>query len=384
MFNTNNILNYFTFAFLGIEETIWNKIDSLEKQKFHRVTIFVLIISVIIIIGMYEFFYLLLNNMFIALILGILFSLVVINIFRFSIFTIQNPIYFEQDIETKVMVEQNTINTTEALNSTSNTLSTFVASTKNILFSVIRFFSFKLIIRVIINGILILFIVLPFTCFLYQKDINQINAEKRNQLISAYNNNCNTNFNKLSNALDLKIKKLKKKNELNQNIIYNTELKKELQLQKELLTEWNEKRQNDVLNYKKNIVDKNFIIYSYKFIGKQLGFWLVLIFLSSLFIISHVQKYLLLNPTNKYYGLANKYYYEIALKHYNHCESLIKETLQKKYNNKIHGTEIVDYYESLIGNSCYTDPPFNSKMKEYKIPLKKLTSIELINFFSTK
>ena len=66
MLDVTKILNYFTFAFFGIEEFIWNKIDTLEKQKFYRVTIFILILSVITFLGMYEFFMLLLNNLIMA------------------------------------------------------------------------------------------------------------------------------------------------------------------------------------------------------------------------------------------------------------------------------------------------------------------------------
>jgi hypothetical protein len=385
MIDVTKILNYITFAFLGIEEFIWNKIDTLEKQKFYRVTIFVLILSVITILGMYEFFMLLLNNPIIAITLGILFSLVVINIFRFSIFTIQNPIYYEPKIETNITDKQNSISTpTENSDSQLNTSATFLSSVKNVLFKVLHFFSFELFTRVSINGILILFIVLPFACFINQDDIDKINSEKRIQLIQTFKENQNANFASKSNSLDLKIKKLRQKNDFNQNTIYTSELKNELLLKKKLLAEWNEEKQNVIFHYEKNIANKNFIIYSYRFIENKPIFWFALIMVSFLFIVSHIQKHMLLHPTNKYYILANTYYRELALEHYNNSESQIKETLQKKYKSNIYGIKILNYYESLIANSFYTDPPFNSKMKEYKIRSKKLSTIEFINSFSAK
>lgn len=385
MLDVTKILNYFTFAFLGIEEFIWNKIDTLEKQKFYRVTIFVLILSVITILGMYEFFILLLNNSIIAITLGILFSLVVINIFRFSIFTIQNPIYHEPEIETNITDKQNSIsNPTENSVSALSTSSTFFISIKNILFKLLHFFSFELFIRVLINGILILFIVLPFACFLNQNAIDQINSEKRTQLIETNKKNQNANFASKNNSLDLKIKKLRQKNDLNQNTIYTSELKNELLLQKQLVAEWNEEKQNVIFQYEKNIANKNFIIHSYKYIENKPVFWFALILVSLLFILSHFQKYKLLNSTNKYYILANKYYYQLALEDYKTNEVQIKRTLEKKYNFNFFDTKIVNYYESLLANSCYVNPPFNSKMKEYKIPSKKLSTIEFINSFSAK
>lgn len=385
MIDVTKILNYITFAFLGIEEFIWNKIDTLEKQKFYRVTIFVLILSVITILGMYEFFMLLLNNSIIAITLGILFSLVIINIFRFSIFTIQNPIYYVPVIETNITVKQNSITTpTENSDSPSNTLTTFITSVKNVLFKVSHFFSFELFIRVLINGILTLFIALPFACFINNNAIDKINSEKRIQLIATFKENQNANFVSKSNSLDLKIKKLKQKNTLNQNARYTAELKEELLLQKQLIAEWEAEKQNVIFLYEKNIANKNFIIYSYRFIENKPIFWFALVLVSLLFILSHIQKHKLLHPTNKYYILANTYYRELALEHYNNSESQIKETLQKKYKSNIYGIKILNYYESLIANSYYTDPPFNSKMKEYKIRSKKLSTIEFINSFSTK
>lgn len=385
MIDVTKILNYITFAFLGIEEFIWNKIDTLEKQKFYRVTIFVLILSVITILGMYEFFMLLLNNLIIAITLGILFSLVIINIFRFSIFTIQNPIYHVPVIKTNITDKQNSITTpTENSDSPSNTSTTFITSVKNVLFKVFHFFSFELFIRVLINGILTLFIALPFACFINNNAVDKINSEKRIQLIATFKENQNANFVSKSNSLDLKIKKLKQKNTLNQNARYTAELKEELLLQKQLLAEWEAEKQNVIFLYEKNIANKNFIIYSYRFIENKPIFWFALVLVSLLFILSHIQKHKLLHPTNKYYILANIYYRELALEHYNNSESQIKETLQKKYKSNIYGIKILNYYESLIANSYYTDPPFNSKMKEYKTPSKKLSSIEFINSFSTK
>jgi hypothetical protein len=249
---------------------------------------------------------------------------------------------------------------------------------------VFHFFSFELFTRVLINGILLLFIVLPFACFINQDDIDKINSEKRIQLIASFKENQNANFVSKSNSLDLKIKKLRQKNNLNKNTIYTSELKNELFLQKKLLAEWNEEKQNIIFQYEKNIANKNFIIYSYRFIENKPIFWFALILVSLLFILSHIQKYKLLHPKNKYYILANTYYRELALENYNNSESLIKETLQKKYNSNLYGIKILDYYESLIANSYYIDPPFNSKMKEYKTPSKKLSSIEFINSFSTK
>ena len=385
MLDVTKILNYFTFAFFGIEEFIWNKIDTLEKQKFYRVTIFILILSVVTFLGMYEFFMLLLNNSIIATVVGTLFSLILINIFRFSIFTIQNPIYHEPVIETNITDKQNSISTqTENLDSPLNTSSTFLTNIKNASFKVFHFFSFELFIHVLINGILILFIVLPFACFINQDAIDKINSEKRIQLIARFKENQNANFASKSNSLDLKIKKLRQKNDLNQNIIYTSELKNELLLQKQLVAEWEAEKQNVVFQYEKNIANKNFIIYSYRFIENKPIFWFALIMVSFLFIVSHIQKHMLLHPTNKYYILANKYYYQLALEDYKTNEIQIKKTLQKKYNSNFFGITIVSYYESLIANSFYTDPPFNSKMKEYKSPSKKLSSIEFINSFSAK
>jgi hypothetical protein len=383
MFNLTKILNFFTFIFFGIEESIWNKIDNLEKQKFYRVIIYLIILSVIIFLGMYEFFYLLLSNFLIAIILGIVFSFIFLNIFRFSIFTIQKPIYYEPKIEiiesNKQIIGSQNESTISNINSNA-----FISKIKKLLFLFFNVFSFEFFTRLIINCILVLFIVLPFSCFLRDNEIDKINTNKRNQLIYDYKENWNRKYKNTSILFDSKIKVLNQKIVLNKNEIYTKELKNELRLKKDILSELDQTRQIEIINFEKKLADKNFLILSYKYISNTNIFIYVLILVVSLFILSHFQKYLLLNPNNNYYILANKLYTQIVLDNYIKNELEIKNNLQKRYKSILNNKKIVDYYESLKENSIYTDPPFNSKMKDHKTSQKKLSSIEFINFFSTK
>ena len=46
---------------------------------------------------MFEFFMLLINQFYFAIIFGLLITIIIVNIIRFSIFTIQKPIYFDSN-----------------------------------------------------------------------------------------------------------------------------------------------------------------------------------------------------------------------------------------------------------------------------------------------
>jgi hypothetical protein len=87
------------------------------------------------------------------------------------------------------------------------------------------------------------------------------------------------------------------------------------------------------------------------------------------------------NSIYKYYTLANKYYCNIALENYKEVEKLIKVELSKKYSNNARYDLLVENYKNIISNSKYTNPPFNSIEKEYKLPVKKMTTTEFINHY---
>jgi hypothetical protein len=385
MYSNYTILTRLTFAFFGLEESIWDKIERQEQQKFNTMTFVVLLLAVIIFLGMYEFFILLLNEVIYALILGAILTLVVLNIIRFSVFTIQKPIYYVPE-EVKPVVTPDTIaveptktpSTPSFIAEYSNQLKKFFTRVSNSL-------SFELFVRIIINGILLLFIVLPFACLLNGSQIAKLNEAKRNELLTNFILSEQKNLDQKIEKLDLKITTLKNKIQSTQNDIYFAELNSELSTNAKLISDWEQNKNRAISNFEQFIANKNFIIYSFKTISKQISFKLCLLTIGILLLLCHVQKYSLVNQSsNSYYQLANKYYYTIALNNYIATEELIKQELAKKYTDKSFYNQLIESYEKWKSTGRYLNPPFNSQEREFKVPTKQVSPSEFINLYSAK
>ena len=384
MFLFNKILTQLTFAFFGIEEVIWHKIEAQEQQKFNAMSFIVFLISLITFLGMYEFFFLLLNRVDIAIGLGLIFTIILINIIRFSVFTIQKPIYYVPiDIKAESTEDKLTISDTSIATSTTEKPSIVISLANKF----INFFGLitTIFFRFIINGILLLFIALPFGCIIKSNDIVKINENRRNELLAIFKKTEEINFNSKCNKLNIKVKHIKSKIQLNNNLIYNTELNNELKNNRLQIQSWEKDKNIRIDNYEKYICDKNFIILSYLFIIQRLSFIICFLFFGLLLFICHYQKYRLVTKSNNsYYKLANKYQYNLVIENYQNTEKMIKEELSKKYQPNKFNIDFISRYESIKNNSFYTNPPFNSIEREYKVPVKELSPIDFISHYGCK
>jgi hypothetical protein len=385
MYSNYTILTRLTFAFFGLEESIWDKIERQEQQKFNTMTFVVLLLAAIIFLGMYEFFILLLNEVIYALILGAILTLVVLNIIRFSVFTIQKPIFYIPE-EVKPAVTPDTIAVEPTTTtSTPSVITKYSNQLKQVYTRISDNLSFELFVRIIINGILLLFIVLPFACLLNGSQIAKLNEAKRNELLSNFIQSEQQNLDQKIEKLDLKINTLKNKIQSTQNDMYYAELGSELSTNAKLISDWEQNKNRAISNFEQFIANKNFIIYSYKTISKQISFKLCLLTIGLLLLLCHVQKYSLVNQsTNSYYQLANKYYYTIALNNYIATEELIKQELAKKYTDKSFYNQLIENYEKWKSTGRYLNPPFNSQEREFKVPTKQVSPSEFINLYSAK
>jgi hypothetical protein len=385
MYSNYTLLTRLTFAFFGLEESIWDKIEQQEQQKFNTMTFVVLLLAAIIFLGMYEFFILLLNEVIYAIILGAVLTLVVLNIIRFSVFTIQKPIYYVPE-EVKPVVTPDTIAVEPTTTpSTPSVIAEYSNQLKQFFTRVSKSFSFELFVRIIINGILLLFIVLPFACLLNGSQIAKLNEAKRNELLTNFKQSEQQNLDQKIEKLDLKINTLKNKIQSTQNAMYYDELSSELSTNAKLISDWEQNKNRAISNFEQFIANKNFIIYSYKTISKQISFKLCLLTIGILLLLCHVQKYSLVNQSsNSYYQLANKYYYTIALNNYIATEELIKQELAKKYTDKSFYNQLIESYEKWKSTGRYLNPPFNSQEREFKVPTKQVSPSEFINLYSAK
>lgn len=368
----NNIFTQFSYAFFGIEEFIWNKIDSAERQKFNLLSFIVVLISIITLTGMYEFFILLLNDVFIAIVLGFVFTLIVVNIFRFSVFTIQKPIYYNSEISQQ----------TQSKSCIDKLTTKILGSFKDKLLKLLSFFSIGIVIKSIINVIMLLFIAFPFACILSSNLIEKVNKNRRVELIEGFKNTEQIKFKSQCDKLDSKIRLLNDKVRMYSNAIHISELNKELKLRQELVNTWEAEKEQKIGHYETKIANKNFIILSYSKIANEMVLKISIVFLGLLLLLCHFQKYQLVNNIiHKYYKLVNKYYGDLALENYKNTEKLIKVELAKKYSNNSSYDLLMENYEKILSNSKYTNPPFNSIEKEYKLPVKQMTTTEFINHY---
>lgn len=379
----NNILTHITHAFFGIEDSIWNTIDSNERQKFNSLSFTIVLLSIVTLIGLYEFFILLLNDVFIAIVLGLVFTLIVVNIFRFSVFTIQKPIYYEPEIQ-KPVAETTTSLSANSADQENNSLvgNQITTSLKDKLLKLVSFFSIGMLLRSSINLILLLFIAFPFACILSNNSITRVNENRRTELIEGFKNTEQIKFKSQCDKLDSKIRILNDKVRLHSNAMYISELNNELKSRQELVNTWESEKEQKIADYEAKIANRNFIILSYSKIANKMILKISLVFLGLLLLLCHFQKYQLVNNSiYKYYTLANKYYCNIALENYKEVEKLIKVELAKKYSNNARYDLLMENYKKIISNSKYTNPPFNSIEKEYKLPVKKMTTTEFINHY---
>lgn len=385
MYSNYTILTRLTFAFFGLEESIWDKIERQEQQKFNTMTFVVLLLAAIIFMGMYEFFILLLNEVIYALILGAVLTLVVLNIIRFSVFTIQKPIYYIPEEVTPVVTPDTIAVEPTTTTSTPSAIAKYSNQLKHVYTQISDNLSFELFVRIIINGILLLFIVLPFACLLNGSQIAKLNEAKRNELLSNFIQSEQQNLNQKIEKLDLKINTLKNKIQSTQNDMYYAELSSEQSTKAKLISDWEQNKNRAISNFEQFIANKNFIIYSFKTISKQISFKLCLLTIGIILLLCHVQKYSLVNQsTNSYYQLANTYYYTIALNNYLATEELIKQELAKKYTDKSFYNQLIESYEKWKSTGRFLNPPFNSQEREFKVPTKQVSPTEFINLYSAK
>jgi hypothetical protein len=162
--------------------------------------------------------------------------------------------------------------------------------------------------------------------------------------------------------------------------MYLSELSKELLLRDELVNTWEKEKNQNITDYETKIANRNFIILSYSKTANGMLLKMSLLFLGLLLFLCHFQKYQLVNHSNyKYYTLANKQYSNLAVENYKEVEKLIKVELAKKYSKTAEYNLLLENYETIKANSKFTNPPFNSIEKDYKIPVKKMTTIEFMN-----
>ncbi|WP_297510923.1 hypothetical protein [Flavobacterium sp.] len=374
-----NKFSSFTFTFFGIEDNLWNSINSVEQRKIHTMAIYIGLLFLAAVLGLFEFFMLLTNNVLISTPLGVIFAVIIINIIRFSIFTIQNPIYKSNNTNPEEIDANNAPQITPEVNSNSS-----VSIRKKItgqLNQLRKIFSFATIIRVIITGTILVFIVLPLNCLFNYHYTSKINSDKRNELRINYQKQLQDNFKLNCLKIDRKISEIQTKYNSELSSIYRDELYKLKKQRIEFVVEWSAKNETALQKYIENNANQLYIIHSYRLNSTHASFYMLLIILGILMLRCHIIKFQLVNnPQFTYFKLANEHYLKMTLANYKATENQIRQALSLKYEK----LQLAQYYEELQKKSYYLDPPFNTVINTNKTPSVNLTTIAFLNTISTK
>ena len=168
--------------FFGVESYVYNSININEKNKFDTLLNLFLFISIASLFACVFLMYLIFSSFIMALFGGISLSLIVSNIIRFSLLSIQRPIK-SKNSKYKDIEEDETIVLDEAIAADEATSSKEKIIKKLNPFRASFTESF---IRVIVNLIMLLLLVFPLSCLIQLNELDQINDGKRSYYIQEF------------------------------------------------------------------------------------------------------------------------------------------------------------------------------------------------------
>jgi hypothetical protein len=378
-------------SLFGLEIDLWDSCAQLEKSKFKNIAILFCVLSCFGFLGLIYLFYLLQDNLLISIVGGFIFGIVLLNIFQFSVFTLQKPInkkLFLENNNNKAITETNNATVPVSIENIPiiNKRKIWYERLEKLEYKVSKLITFLL--RMLINGILVLVIAVSFTCLINCFTINQLNNTHRANLLSTltkekndlYKANCNKYRAQLNQKADL----FKKYN----SSYYYNEYQKEQAKLNPLIEEENIKRDNEIYQLHNQLKNKRFVILSVMHVLKLNSFYIVLSLLAAIVLCIHILKFKLIsNPEqNGYYTQVNKRYYNLILNNYTNSLNSIKNILDAKYSSV--DTDCAKYlftqtvkkqFETYLTTTAYTDPPFNSETKHIKYIRKKMSLSEFIN-----
>ena len=371
-------------SLFGLEIDLWDSCVQLEKSKFKNIAILFCVLSCFGFLGLIYLFYLLQDNLLISIVGGFIFGIVLLNIFQFSVFTLQKPInkkLFLENNNNKAITETNNTPVPASIENIPvvNNSKIWYERLQKLEYKVSKLITFLL--RMLINGILVLVIAVSFTCLINCFTINQLNNTHRANLLSTLSKEKNdlykVNFNKYKAQLNQKADLFKKYN----SPYYYNEYQKEKAKLKLLITNENKKRDNEIYQLHNQLKNKRFVILSVMHVLKLNSFYIVLFLLFAIVVTIHILKFKLIsNPEqNGYYTQVNKRYYNLILNNYTNTLNSIKGVLDLKYAKYCTTPTIKEQFENYITNTSYTDPPFNSETKHTNYSRKKMSLSEFIN-----
>lgn len=336
--------------FFGVESYVYNSINVNEKRKFDILLNLFIFISMASLLACVFLMYLIFSSFIIALLGGISLSLIVSNIIRFSLLSIQRPIkadnskYKDLDKDETIVADEATSNKEKIIKHLNPFRASFIES----------------FIRVIVNLIMLLLLVFPLSCLIQLNELDQINDGKRTYYIQEFIDSnkklINEQTRKLNQQVLLLETDLQKFEETGtQNELYlskKNELGRAIQYRDKYIYESEDdltKKTNELRN---DLSEKYFIINCFSYIARKPLFYFLFLSFLCLFIYCHIIMYQIRNKSKEgYAATANSYYIKIIENDYVELKRKMDEMVHTKFKHLNY-----NYEEKMR----WADPPFNT------------------------
>ena len=336
--------------FFGVESYVYNSINVNEKKKFNTLLTCFLFISIASLFACVFLIYMIFPSFKIALFGGISLSLIVSNIIRFSLLSIQRPVKSKNNAY-KDIEEDDTIAVDETISKKEKIikkLNPFRASFPE---------SF---VRVIINLVMLLLLVFPLSCLIQINKLDQINDDKRSYYVQEFIGSNKKLINEQTRKLNQQILLLqtdlqKFEKTATQNGLYlskKIELDKAIQYRDEYINDSENDLKKKTNELRNDLSERYFIINCFNFIANTPLFYFLFLLFLVVFIYSHIIMYQIRNNNNDGYAAqANNFYIDIVANDY--------AELKRKMDVMVHSKfRYLNYnYEEKMR---WADPPFNT------------------------
>lgn len=336
--------------FFGVESYVYNSINVNEKNKFDTLLNLFLFISIASLFACVFLIYMIFSSFIVALFGGISLSLIVSNIIRFSLLSIQRPIKSKNSKYKDIEEDETTV----ADEATSNK-ETIIKKLNPFRASYTESF-----IRVVVNLIMLLLIVFPISCLFQLNELDQINDEKRSYYIQEFIGSNKKLINEQTRKLNKQVLQLetdlhKFEETAAQNGLYlskKNEFGNAKKYRDEYINESENYLKKNTNELRNDLSEKYFIINCFTYIASTPPFYFLSLLFLCLFIYCHIIMYQIRNNTKEGYAAkATSFYIDIVAKDYAELKRKMDEMVHTKFRHLNY-----NYEEKMR----WADPPFNT------------------------
>ena len=342
--------------FFGVESYVYNSINENEKNKFDKLLICFLFLSIASLFACVFLLYMIFSSFIIALFGGISLSLIVSNIIRFSLLSIQRPIKSKNN-KYKDIEEVETIEVDKEIAADKET------SKKEKIIKKLNPFraSFtESFIRVVVNLIMLLLLVFPLSCLIQLNKLDQINDEKRSYYIQEFIGSNKKLINEQTRKLNQQILLLqtdlqKFEETAAQNGLYlskKNELGRAIQYSNEYINDSENDLKKNTNELRNDLSERYFIINCFSYVASKPLFSVLFLLFLGVFIYCHIIMYQIRNNTKEGYAAkATSFYIDIVANDYVELKRKMDDIVHTKFRHLKY-----NYEEKMR----WADPPFNT------------------------